>query len=1644
MNVGASKKVSKPRSRAGGRATEAGMAFQAEVGTWLAAHLLARVPVGGRFGMANTSLPVSIRLETGEGLDDILLTQEDGARIDLQSKTQASLSGSASSPLGKTIAQLAQSVAAAKEAGGPLDPAKARAVLAVTASAPRTLDNLEKGCRAYDMGGEWIATKAQRNENERDALDLFEKHARTAWAKASTTPLNDDDLVTMARLLRIVRFSMDEGDDNWREASRALGGRLYGSEGAGDAPLRDLKAIVRGLICSGAPADHAGLVRALRSLGHEDVGAPNYEADLIRLREATGSELGRLAIHTRLPIAGGVPITRESDGPLAAAIGSGSLIVIGEPGAGKTGALVALAAARRAAGDTVVFLSVDRFPGVAIAADLQSELRLDHPLIDVLAAAPGSGRKLLFVDALDAARGGPAEGLFAQLIEEVGATLGGDWTIVASIRTFDLKNGRRYREAIPGSPPNPAFADATLHKARHFQVPRLTDVDLASAGAGAPELEALMTAAPEKLRDLLRNVFNLSLAAQLLTDGATPDNIRTVATQSDLIDAYEDRRLVGTPLQKAAAATVNAMVQRRRLAVRKVVIAHDRIDEIIQSGVLADAGDLVSFSHHVLFDHVAGRFFLEWDEPSSLIRQLGGDSSIALMLAPAFRFAVERLWRTDGPSKPSAWRLIADVYADADVDPVLANVALRTAIERVSTNEDVGGLARLVAERANEEPIATMLSRLARFVGLAVDAGRAVTAGEAMAWATIAEAAANAGVRSLADAARFLLHTIFDKGDLADPALLAVYGRAARALLALAWAADPSMQQTATNAIRFVGKSFASDPDASRSLLDRALRDPHFSAHADKEAAWLAEQIIPIARADADFAVEIFRVLYSRNITDDSTSFFGGQPSRIMPLSSNRRQDYQSCRYNLGRKAGRLLEFSAKAGTRAVIEAALGDIDRTPASDEAERVRIEGRPPFDLLGHERGFNAWDEPDENRGVQDDNVLGHFVTFLRTCSVEAFTESVEAAVSGYSSPAVWARLLGVGAERVADVADLLWPFASATTLLAREDTVRDAVKFLASAYPTRLIEDRRRFEAEALRADLFSDEHQQRWWRRTLSRLLSVVDQAALATGAMRTLRADLIAANELSGNPPLRSMTMSWGSARGVTRGLLAREGVNVDEGVDARMLAQSETLYELVQETPADSDAAKLAVLWAATEATVALFDTHAGELHERVEQPVWGHVSNAVERIAGSKAYVPGSEGLPDVSVLLALLRRLWASRFPEPKEGEDSGLSWSNWAVRVYAADAYVSLAARFGAEHPEIVEMFGAILADPVPQVRLQAAQNLQVLFSIVPERMWALADLVARDEPHEGVLGSFLNHVVPKFTWHDVEFCEALIEAVTARRLADEREAKAGRDHVAMALGGLTAQLWVWQDRAKALAWLTAWACDPVGHRELLTSFLSTLRAAFFARYASGEARDPALGDRAQRATMVILDACSAAANESYAVATAEEVEGETRDAAIARYRAAEQVVGHLMNQLYFGSGAYADNKNAEIGLKSVDAMRQFLTDYRLALELLADSHEPATHHHLVELYEYLIPGDPSHVFDAVYGLLLGAGAREGYHHESLASAVIVSMITRYIADHRSIFEDDVRRARLVEILRLFSDVGWSEALKLLYDLPDLLR
>lgn len=1241
--------------RAGGRATEAGMAFQAEVATWLAVHILVRLPVGGRFGINNQALPVAIRLETGESLDDVEVSQSDGGAVHLQCKTSATLSAGEKAPLSKTLGQLAGWIADANAAGGLPDPTRNVAVLAVHANAARTLDTLESGCRAFDLGGVWATTRNQRNQAERAALGTFETITTAAWIALNGAAPGDADLAEMARRFRIARFSMDEGGSDWREASRLLGRHLFGDEAAGDAPLRDLRGIMRDLIGNGAPADRAGLLRALRQRGHQDVGAPAFEGDVTKLRVATDAELARLSVHGRLPLGKGIPITRESDAPLLAAIESDSLLVVGEPGAGKTGALVHAAAAAAAAGDTVVFLSVDRFPGIAIAADLASELGLSHPLVEVLEAFPGGGRKILIIDALDAARGGSSEGVFAALIEDVRHRLADDWIVVASIRTFDLRNGRRFRQAFAGAPADAAHAEDGLGAVRHFLVPRLSEGDLAMVGAASAELAALLASAPPPLAELLLNIFNLSLAAQLLADGTNPAAFGAIRTQSGLIDAYEDLRLDTTPLKQAAASAAAEMASRRRLSVRKVAVGHAELDAVIQRGVLAESGDLVSFAHHVLFDHVAGRFHLAWDDPDALIAQLAGDASTALLLAPALRFAVERLWRADAADRPLSWQLIAGIFSAATVDPVLGNVALRIVVENIEDESDIGGLAARVAAAPADPALGKLLARLARFAAMEIDTARTIEAKRAIAWAKLSDALVATGERSLADPARVLLHAIWEHGDLADTALLDVFGRAARALLELAWSNVPPLQATSASAIRFVGKSFASDSAASRALLDQILREPHFSKFADREATWLAEQVIPIAKADPGFAAAIYAALYGQTISDDSTSWLGGQPSRIMPLSSNRRQDYEHSRWQLGTAMDKFLRLSPHHATRALIDARIGKeaSEGYGAREEPTIVNL-GDNTIELRGYDIEFNAWDDIDkEASGSRDDDILKHYVEFLRECDVPTYAASVAAASRDYATASVWTRIFGVGAERAAEIGDLLWPLIERPDFLENSDTLRDAVAFVAAAWPTRSREARIRFETMALDETRFSEEEDRVRWRRILGRILRLVPEDLLELECMRALRRAIDADGLLTANDPLRRFTTSWGEHEDYVRSELRRAGVDLDSGPTRVVLDASDALYAQVQRTPSDSPAQDLASLWSAAVALLALVDANPG-LHEKVDRSSWGNIGNAVERVASSANYAPGDDGLPDLASMFAMLQRLSGSRYPEPRENQ------------------------------------------------------------------------------------------------------------------------------------------------------------------------------------------------------------------------------------------------------------------------------------------------------------------------------------------------------------------------------------------------------
>ncbi|RYF00112.1 MAG: Fic family protein, partial [Oxalobacteraceae bacterium] len=122
----------------------------------------------------------------------------------------------------------------------------------------------------------------------------------------------------------------------------------------------------------------------------------------------------------------------------------------------------------------------------------------------------------------------------------------------------------------------------------------------------------------------------------------------------------------------AVADSVKAMIDRRRLTVRKVDVRHEALEDALRTGVLVSSGDRLQFAHHVLFDHAAGRFYLAWDDANRLRAQVTEDPAIGLLLGPSLKFALERVWRDDTSGRPNTWALTLAIASAQGIDPVVA------------------------------------------------------------------------------------------------------------------------------------------------------------------------------------------------------------------------------------------------------------------------------------------------------------------------------------------------------------------------------------------------------------------------------------------------------------------------------------------------------------------------------------------------------------------------------------------------------------------------------------------------------------------------------------------------------------------------------------------------------------------------------------------------------------------------------------------------------------------------------------------------------------------------------------------------------------------------------------------------------------
>lgn len=1618
-----------PRTLAtgGGNATASGVNFQQSLGGLFGMWMLTETPIDPRLQLGNATV-TSIHMETEAPLDDAFASTSDGGLISGQAKNTLSMSDSPTSEFGKTVDQIVRQWRLCRDGAGdlgwnrPLDQTKDRLMIAVGPGSPATTRvNLAKGLEARRQPGAPILTAS-----ETKALNQFDACVRLAWAAlALGEPLTEEVLQSISRLTHV--FTIDpEGAD--RAAWITTLAPAF--EKAADAPSGfNLLERIAGDLMSARGGRTLPTLRAdLMARGARLAARPDFRKDIAALTaysmqtEQTLSGLEVVEAEIGVPVG----IVRHCQAAINAAALGGNLLLIGEPGAGKSAVINALGRALRKQGHDVVQLAVDRF-SVESLEGLSRTLELEHDLPTVIRAWDGAEPAFLLIDALDASRGGSGEAAFKRLIESI-VELGGRWTVIASIRTFDLRLGHNFRALFKGTPPNRELQGDGFADARHIQVPPWSDAEFAELLARVPRLVDVLKHSSTKLRELAMVPFNTRLLADLVATGAVSQDFTAIDSQIALLDLYWDRRVrgYGVAAEVCLRTLVESMVANRALRASRVRVAAANptiLDTLTGEGVLVvtNGERSVQFRHHILFDYVASRVLLDPDAIVAGSATFPKAEGLGLVLAPAMGFLLQSLY-AEGADRERFWTAVSNQLGAPDCDPIIRSIVARMAAELPVRAEDISAFAAKV--NAGSAAATTALSHVAGAMAVRLEDEPGIALAP---WVHL-ELQLSTEPAAIASVLRIIAFMLIDRVE--DAALRAYLGSAVRALLTYGYTLEET-QILATPGIGFVADTIATDVDASVALLRQALSIDRFDRFAPQEVPALARKIELIAPVSPRFAAEIYECAFAGQVTEARQTSIGG--SRILNLTSNAKQDFESARWSLKEYFPRFLAASPVEATEALLLAIEGYVARAhPRPEGLNELNIIVEGSVVRLQPDNSHIWAHDPHPEHADHDDGLLAQFLTWLETGDEAGVLAAVDFAVSRCRLAVFWSRLFMAGAVRGGALAERLRPFAVQPSFLITPDTRKDAIDLVAVRYYELPEAERRALETKLLDRPFNEYVHPEVAKESFLQRLFGTIGRDSLVTDAARAVVAALPKGESTND----RLFNVSAGYMNGDDDYYWLNQEAKANPAVreaisDLDLVRDQLRLGINDNEPPGDVNAA----LNALDKLRSRLADSGIPDqlLLRRAE----GSYAQGVQKLVKSD-YI-GASTLPgSVTQLVEWIEV--ASRLGDPKVAVDTETnfekfsSWSSPSARIEAAQAALDLCLKRPEVYSSLEPLIDRMLNDPHPAVRMNAAVHLVHIWNIDRTGFWTRATRFVETETNRSVLDAFMCNTLGRFQQHDAARKAAdLVLPLVVRFPSSDPLNKSIRQH----LVGITLRFWFRFGFEDAAEQARAWVAHAVDNVEEVRKTIQWLRSTFTAGL-----RPKDTADFAVRRALAINLLAQAVSQAGYVMDNYETF-FEPAEADTERARQAMQIIDTACQQLYFSSGAFqhGDKNPPPLTLESAAV---FLHETTPILREIGEHGGPHTVYYLIQLLEQLIEADPGGVFDLIATAVLKGGRQTGYQFEHMGAELMVKLVGRFLADHKEIFDDPQRRTALVDTLEVFVGAGWPSVRRLFYRLPELLQ
>ena len=595
----------------------------------------------------------------------------------------------------------------------------------------------------------------------------------------------------------------------------------------------------------------------------------------------------------------------------------GSLLVVGEPGSGKTWVLTEFVRRRKSSGDAVVLIRAEDH-----AVNSLSELQESLGVSDIAGAlSTGDKTTFLVIDSLDALRAESSQRAFRDLIRLVTRRVP-QCRIVASMRSFDAGQSVELHSLFP-SKEKPVLGSLPI-PARNLLVPRLDDRDLGQACTSDGRLIQVFKHASEPAAELLRIPYNLWLVVRLLDSGVEENWLSTVQSDVQLLESYWkhriDSKMDAVNRKSLLTDLTNRMVGTNTLSVASrdalPMVASKPLHSLLSDEVLYQSATArLSYSHNILFDFAVARLLIDEENLATFITE---EPVRSVFYRPSIAYFLARLWFVD---RGVFWKVIQNLFSQSNTIPARAMVVAGSVlIDVVNGDKDLEPLFAL--------PLQGRVMAIV-FLLRAIQAFDCLASRKRRIWINLLCRLA------LEPHVQFINEYIglLDVASSTDPNDESLLGAAIKYLK---WIWDKAKRvsgsQTqelnslaAARVIPIVARLFAANPAAAgnalRLVLDR-LGEPTAAAN---EAYWLANSLDHFLELDPELVIEMYRSVFEHEEQSQERTRMGGV---VLAMTSTRAQDFSMTYYILGQKYKKVLQHDLFIAARAATEAINGEVKR--------------------------------------------------------------------------------------------------------------------------------------------------------------------------------------------------------------------------------------------------------------------------------------------------------------------------------------------------------------------------------------------------------------------------------------------------------------------------------------------------------------------------------------------------------------------------------------------------------------------------------------------------------------------------------------------------------------------------------------------